>query len=120
MTISDEELRSAITGRLAQLRFGRPAEPGDLAARVLHAFHAAAPRHLNAITAAVAAGDITTAREQTHDLTSLAGHIGAVDMVDSCGELSLRLKAGDVAGAAAVVTRLRSGYERASRVTAGM
>lgn len=120
MTISDEELRSAIAGRLAQLRFGRPAEPGDLAARVLSAFHTAAPRHLDAITAAVATGDTTTAREQAHDLTSLAGHIGAVDMVDSCGELSLRLKAGDVEGATAAVACLRAGYERASRVIVGM
>lgn len=120
MTISDEELRSAIAERLSQLRFGRPAEPGDLAARVLSAFHTAAPRHLDAITTAVASGDTTTAREQAHDLTSLAGHIGAVDMVASCGELSLRLKAGDVAGAASVVARLRAGYERASRVSAEM
>lgn len=120
MTISDENLRSAIAERLAQLRFGRPAEPGDLAARVLSAFHAAAPRHIDAIAAAVAAGDAKTAREQAHDLTSLAGHIGAVDVANSCGELSLRLKAGDIAGAVVVVADLRTGYERASRATAGM
>jgi HPt (histidine-containing phosphotransfer) domain-containing protein len=120
MTISDEDLRSAIAERLTQLRFGRPAEPGDLAARVLDAFHTAAPRHLDAIATAVAAGDIKTAREQAHDLTSLAGHVGAADMVDSCGELSLRLKAGDLAGAAATVACLRAGYERASRVMVGM
>jgi hypothetical protein len=120
MAISDEDLRSAIAGRLAQLRFGRPAEPGDLAARVLNAFHVAAPRHVDAIAAAVAAGDVKTAREQAHDLTSLAGHIGAADVVDSCGELSLRLKAGDIGGAAAVVAELRAGYERASRATVGM
>lgn len=120
MTLSDEDLRSAIAERLAQLRFGRPAEPGDLAARVLSAFHVAAPEHLDTIAAAVAAGDAKTAREQAHDLTSLAGHIGAVDMVDSCGELSLRLKADDIAGAAAVVADLRAGYERASRATTGM
>ncbi|MEU0885873.1 Hpt domain-containing protein [Lentzea sp. NPDC005914] len=120
MTISDDSLRSAIAERLAQLRFGRPAEPGDLAARVLSAFHVAAPRHIAAIAAAVAAGDSKMAREQAHDLTSLAGHIGAVDVVNSCGELSLRLRAGDIAGAAAVVTDLRTGYERASRATAGM
>ncbi len=120
MIISDETLRSAIAERLAQLRFGRPAEPGDLAARVLSAFHTAAPRHIEAIAAAVAASDGQTAREQAHDLTSLAGHIGAVDVVRSCGELSLRLKGGDIAGAAAVVADLRAGYERASRATAGM
>ncbi|GAB2822064.1 Hpt domain-containing protein [Lentzea nigeriaca] len=120
MTISDENLRSAIAERLAQLRFGRPAEPGDLAARVLSAFHTAAPRHIDAIAAAVAAGDAKTAREQAHDLTSLAGHIGAVDVVNSCGELSLRLKAGDIAGAESVVAELRTGYERASHATAGM
>jgi HPt (histidine-containing phosphotransfer) domain-containing protein len=120
MIISDEELRSAITERLAQLRFGRPAEPGDLAARVLSAFRTAAPRHIDAIAAAVAARDGKTAREQAHDLTSLAGHIGAVDVVDSCGELSARLKSGDIAGAAAVVAELRTGYARATRATAGM
>jgi HPt (histidine-containing phosphotransfer) domain-containing protein len=120
MTISDENLRSAIAERLAQLRFGRPAEPGDLAERVLGAFHTAAPRHIDAIAAAVTAGDGKAAREQAHDLTSLAGHIGAVEVVHSCGELSRRLKAGDLAGAAAVVTDLRTGYERASRATAGM
>jgi hypothetical protein len=120
MIISDEELRSAITERLAQLRFGRPAEPGDLAARVLSAFRTAAPRHIDAIAAAVAARDSKTAREQAHDLTSLAGHIGAVDVVDSCGELSARLRSGDIAGAAAVVAELRTGYARATRATAGM
>jgi|SRR5687767_7480250 HPt (histidine-containing phosphotransfer) domain-containing protein len=120
MIISDEDLRSAITERLAQLRFGRPAEPGDLAARVLSAFQTTAPQHIDAIAAAVADGDAKTAREQAHDLTSLAGHIGAVDVVNSCGELSLRLKADDIAGAAAVVAELRTGYERASRATAGM
>lgn len=120
MTISDEELRAAIAERLAQLRFGRPAEPGDLAARVLAAFHTAAPGHIDAIATAVAAGDDKTAREQAHDLTSLAGHIGAVDVANACGRLSLLLKAGDIEGAAAVVADMRTGYERASRVTAGM
>ncbi|NGY58010.1 Hpt domain-containing protein [Lentzea sp. NEAU-D13] len=120
MAISDQDLQTAIAERLAQLRFGRPAEPGDLAARVLSAFHTAGPRHIDAIAAAVAAGDSQTAREQAHDLTSLAGHVGAIDVVNACGELSLRLKAGDLAGAAAVVTDLRIGYERASRATAGM
>lgn len=120
MIISDEDLRSAIAERLAQLRFGRPAEPDDLAARVLRAFRTAAPQHIDAIAAAVAGGDAETAREQAHDLTSLAGHIGAVDVVNSCGELSARLKAGDIAGAAAVVAELRTGYERASLAIAGM
>ncbi|HEX6358114.1 Hpt domain-containing protein [Actinophytocola sp.] len=114
------QLRSSIEQRLDRLRFGKPAAPGDLAARVLDAFLADAPRCLDTIANAIGAGDITTAREQAHDLTSLSGYIGADDMVAACGDLRQRLKDGDLVHAAEVAAELRNGYERASRAIASM
>jgi HPt (histidine-containing phosphotransfer) domain-containing protein len=111
-------LRSSIDQRLDRLRFGKPAAPGDLAERVLAAFLADTPHCLDTIATAIDAGDVTTAREQAHDLTSLAGYVGADDMVGSCGILRQHLKAGDLTDAARVVVELRTAYERASRAIA--
>lgn len=114
------QLRTSIEQRLDRLRFGQPAAPGDLAARVLTAFKVEAPRCLDTIANAIDAGDVTTAREQVHDLTSLAGYVGVDDMVRACADLRERLMAGDLVPATQVVAELRGGYKRASQAIAGL
>jgi HPt (histidine-containing phosphotransfer) domain-containing protein len=88
-----------------------PGEP-DILAEVFTLFLEEAPPRIERMRNAAAGGDIKEVHRAAHSLKGSAGNIGARAMYDVCSVIDERGKAGDLAGAAALVDAVQAEFDK--------
>jgi HPt (histidine-containing phosphotransfer) domain-containing protein len=86
-----------------------PGEP-DILVEVLKLFLAEVPPRIDRLRNAMAAGNIQEVHRSAHSLKGSAGNIGARRLYDVCRDIDDKGKAGDLAGAAALVDALAAEF----------
>jgi CheY-like chemotaxis protein len=82
---------------------------------VIGLYIADAPSRIASMREAIAAGNPGLLAEEAHALTSSSGNIGATGVLEICRELETIGRGGALGGAAELVDRLASEYERAEQ-----
>ena len=88
-----------------------PGEP-DILIEVLKLFLEEVPPRIDRLRNALAAGNIQEVHRTAHSLKGSAGNIGARRLYDVCRDIDDKGKAGDMAGAAALVDALGAEYSK--------
>ena len=88
-----------------------PGEP-DILAEILKLFLDDVPVRIERLRNAAAMGNIQEVHRSAHSLKGSAGNIGARDLYEVCRQIDERGKAGDLAGAAALVDALKVEFAR--------
>ncbi|HCK81881.1 MAG TPA: response regulator [Candidatus Competibacter sp.] len=83
--------------------------------RIITLFLESAPGQIAAIRAAVQAGDSARVRAVAHPLKSASANLGAIQFSKLCGQLELRGKEGQLAGATEELAALEQSFERVRR-----
>ena len=73
-----------------------------------------APKRLEALDAAAAAGDAARLRAEAHNLKGSSSYMGAARLVKVCAALETAARAGDVSAAVGQVTCVRAEFARAA------
>lgn len=102
-------LDPAVLDNLRQLT--PPGEP-DLLLQVLTIFLDEAPKRIERLQSALAAGDAAGVQRAAHSLKGSAGNIGAHALFDASRHLDELGKAGDLAAAASALRHLLDEYAR--------
>jgi CheY-like chemotaxis protein len=97
--------------RLAELK----ALGGDHLARIVRAFLEQGESDLATLRLAVAQGDGESLAKAAHGLAGSAGVLGAEDLAASAAELAALGRQGDLAGSAAGLARVETGFREAAR-----
>lgn len=93
-------------------------DPGDLTLfhDLIDTFLSDSPARLEAAQAAVAAGDAEGMERAAHGLKSSSANMGALGLASLCKQIEMLGRSGQVAGAAELVARARSEFERVRAV----
>ncbi|MBL8766083.1 MAG: Hpt domain-containing protein [Planctomycetes bacterium] len=93
-------------------------DPGDLTLfhDLIDTFLSDSPARLEAAQAAVAAGDAEGMERAAHGLKSSSANMGALGLASLCKQIEMLGRGGQVAGAAELVARSRSEFERVRAV----
>lgn len=93
-------------------------DPGDLTLfhDLIDTFLSDSPARLEAAQAAVAAGDAEGMERAAHGLKSSSANMGALGLASLCKQIEMLGRGGQVAGAAELVARARSEFERVRAV----
>jgi PAS domain S-box-containing protein len=105
-------IREAVTHRLAEIREDLPPVSGDLASRLVRSFRTRVPETLTLLGAAVGGDDRRSVEEQAHVLKGVAGHLGAADLAALCDEMEAAARAGQLASAPELLTRIHAELDR--------
>jgi PAS domain S-box-containing protein len=90
-----------------------PDDP-DTAREFIRDYLAEAPRRLEALDAALAAGDLTRLAAEAHSLKGSSSYMGAARLVQACGDLEKTARSGDAASVKEPLARVREEYARAA------
>ena len=104
--------RKALDALRALQRPGRP----DLLTRIIDQFDVDAPRLIEGMHAAVAAGDADALKLASHTLKSSSANVGAHGLSARCREIEQLARAADVAAAAGLVAGADADFARAQAV----
>ena len=102
-------LDPAVVERLRQLT--PPGEP-DVLHEVLTLFLTEVPKKIDALRAAVAAGDMAAVQRTAHSLKGSSGNIGARALYDVCRRLDDDAKSGELARLPPLLARVVAEYAR--------
>ena len=93
-------------------------DPGDLTLfhDLIDTFLSDSPARLEAAQAAVATGDAEGMERAAHGLKSSSANMGALGLASLCKQIEMLGRGGQVAGAAELVARARSEFERVRAV----
>lgn len=93
-------------------------DPGDLTLfhDLIDTFLSDSPARLEAAQAAVAAGDAEGMERAAHGLKSSSANMGALGLASLCKQIEMLGRGGQVAGAAELVARAGSEFERVRAV----
>ncbi len=80
---------------------------------LLQTYHADAEGQIEAMQAALTAGDAETLRRAAHSLKSNSAGVGALTLAARCRELEMAAKAGELAGARERIDEIRVSYASA-------
>lgn len=101
---------TAVLDRLLESTGGDP----EFVSTLLETFAEEAPRLLEELRGALAAGDAATARRAAHTLKTNAATFGAAGLAALCADLERRTAAGDLGGAPQALRGIEDGYAAAS------
>ncbi|MGZ2749515.1 response regulator [Burkholderia stagnalis] len=104
--------RKALDALRALQRPGRP----DVLTRIIDQFNLDAPRLIEGMHAAVAAGDPDALKLASHTLKSSSANVGAHGLSARCREIEQLARAADVAAAAGLVAGVDADFARAQAV----
>jgi len=96
-----------VIGDLRQLWVNRP----DFLRELLRLFQSELPTQLEAIAAAVAAGDASQLRATAHSVKGAAANLGALELAHLCTDLEKLGRTGTVAGALDLLPRLEPAFQ---------
>ncbi len=85
----------------------------DFLAELLTAFFEDSPQQIDAMRAAVAAGNADDLRRAAHSLKSNSANFGAMTLSQQCKDLEAQAKAGVLDGAAAHIAEIEAAYRQA-------
>ena len=108
------------TDRLGLLRSLPGTEGARLLDVVVASFTGEAPRHLDALRSAAAAGDLGGVASIAHALKGAAGNLGVLRVAARCGQLEAAGQAGDGGEVGALLARLEGEVGEALAVLAGL
>jgi CheY-like chemotaxis protein len=91
---------------------GMPDEPSPLA-EIIESFLTQAPAAVNDLAEATQRQDAAALPAYAHSLKGMASAVGANTMTDLCASMAAQARAGDLAGAATTMARLRAEFGRA-------
>jgi HPt (histidine-containing phosphotransfer) domain-containing protein len=92
----------------------------EFVAELVELFLGDAPTQLSALRTAIEGGDAEAARRAAHTLKSNGATFGADAFAESCRLLEDRAKAGDLAGAGALLARVEAGYPEVAAALAAL
>jgi signal transduction histidine kinase/CheY-like chemotaxis protein/HPt (histidine-containing phosphotransfer) domain-containing protein len=95
---------------LDQIRALQQEDGPSLLGRIIRIYLETAPRQIETLRAAVAAGDARRVRESAHALKSASAALGAQRVADLCRELELMSRQGELVGAPASFSALERCY----------
>jgi signal transduction histidine kinase/DNA-binding NarL/FixJ family response regulator len=102
--------------RITQLR----SEIGDMLAELVGVFVADVPRRLAAMRAALAAANVTTARNVAHTLKGSSASLGAERLAGLCAEMERHAAAGAAAEMAATFAAIETEYQAVTTALAAL
>lgn len=99
--------------RIESLKLLRQDGGKSLVNELIDMFHAEAPKHLQLMDDAIAAGDAVRLKELSHRFQSSLDNLGLIEMSRHSMELERLARQGELAPAQQVMPRLRAAYARA-------